>query len=129
MRGRLLERFQERVPSRRREHVHLVDYVNLGSVPRWAEAHPLLQATHLVDAVVAGAVDLLNVEILPGRDLTARCTLVARSGRRSRELAVRTDAVQALGEQACARCLADAADAREEKRVRNAPRCDRVRER
>ena len=67
VRRRLLERLQERVPRRRREHVHLVDDVDLEAVARGTEAHPLLQPAHLVDAVVARAVDLLHVEVVARR--------------------------------------------------------------
>ena len=72
VRRRLLERLEERVPRRRRQHVDLVDHVDLEPVARGAEAHALLEAPHLVDAVVAGAVDLLHVEVLPRGDLPCR---------------------------------------------------------
>ena len=129
VRRRLLERLQEGVPRRRREHVHLVDDVDLEAIARGAEAHALLEPAHLVDAVVAGAVDLLDVEVVPRGDLAARRALVARRRRGPGELAVGADAVQALGEQARARRLADAANPREEERVRDPPARDGVRER
>ncbi len=90
---------------------------------------PFLQASHLVDAVVARAVDLLDVEVLPGRDLDARRALVAGRRGGSLRLAVRADAVQALGQKARARRLADAANAGEEERVGDATARDGVRQR
>ena len=128
VRRRLLERLQEGVPRRRREHVDLVDHVDLEAVTRRAEAHPLLQTPDLVDAVVAGAVDLLDVEILTRRDLLAGGARVARRRRGPGEGARGPHAVEALGEQARARRLADSAYAREQECVRHPPRRDGVRE-
>ena len=78
---RFLQRLEKRVPGLRREHVHLVHDVDLEAVPCRAEGHPLLKSPHLVDAVVAGAVNLLNVEVLPGRDLRTLSALIARRRR------------------------------------------------
>src|SRR4029453_19018599 len=94
------ERLQERVPGRVREHVDLVHDVNLESVASGAESEPLLQSADLVDAVVAGGVDLLDVHVDAGGDLRAGCASL--TGRRGRALrfAVRSKAVQALREDA-----------------------------
>ena len=119
-RRRLLERLEERVPGRGREHVDLVDDVNLEPVARRAEREPLLEAAHLVDAVVARAVNLLDVDVGPGGNLAARGADLARRGGRTGSAAVRAEAVQALASRRALRGLADAADAGEEERVRDA---------
>src|ERR1700685_1233431 len=119
MRGRFLQRLQERIPRRRREHMDLVNDVDLEAVARWAKPHSFLQAPHLVHTVVTRAVDLLDVEILSRRDLQTRRTCVAWRRGRAAGLAIRSYAIKALGEEACACRLADATNAGEEKRVRD----------
>jgi len=108
--------------------VDLVDDLDFGPIPRGAKPHAFLQAPNLVDAVVARTVDLLDVEVLSGRDLEARRTLVARLRGRPLQSAVRADAVQALGKQACARRFPDAAHPSEEKGVCDPVARDRVRQ-
>ena len=125
----LFERLQEGVPRLVRQHVHFVDDVDLEAIARGAERDALLELSHLVDAVVRGAVDLLDVDVVAGRDLFARRAHLAGDGRRAGRLAVGADAVEALGEEARARRLADAADAGEEERVGDAVGGDRVGER
>src|SRR5437762_3619011 len=66
-----------------------------------------LEAAHLVDAVVARAVDLLDVHIRAGGNFLAGCTHLARCGGRSFRCPVGADAVEALREEARARGLAD----------------------
>ena len=65
VRRRLLERLQERVPRVLREHVDLVHDEDLEAVARRPVGQALLEPPHLVDAVVAGAVDLLDVDVGP----------------------------------------------------------------
>jgi len=106
--------------------VDLVHDVDLESVAGRPKAHAFLQTPHLVDAVVACPVDLLNVEVVPGGDLEARRTLVAWGGRRGRSSAVRTDAIETPRQQASARSLSNPSDPREQERMCNAPGRDRV---
>ena len=67
----LLERLQQGVRRRGREHVHLVDDVDLPA-PRGAQAGVRHQIAHGVDAVVRGRVELVHVERAPLGDLDAR---------------------------------------------------------
>ncbi len=72
VRGRFLERLQQRVRRRGREHVHLVDDVHLAparcSEP---EVHALDELAHRVDAVVRRRVELDEVEERSRRDRDA----------------------------------------------------------
>ena len=63
VRRRLFERLQERVPRVLREHVDFVHDEDLVAIARRAVGQALLQPPHLVDAVVAGAVDFLHVHV------------------------------------------------------------------
>jgi hypothetical protein len=133
VRRRLFESLQERVPRRIREHVDLVHDVDLEAITGGPEREALLESADLVDAVVAGAVDLLDVHVDAGGDLRARRARLAGRGGRSRRgvavLGVRAEAVEALGEDARAGGLADPANASEEERMRDAALRDRVGER
>ena len=97
VRGRLFERLQERVPRRVREHVDLVHDVDFEAIARGPEGEALLKAADLVDAVVAGAVDLLDVHVDAGGNLGARRARLAGRGGRARRsvpvLGVRAEAV------------------------------------
>ena len=74
---RLLERLQERVRSCGREHVDLVDDVDLP--PSWRrEAGAGNEVAHRVDAVVRGGVEFVDVEGVPRRDRSARVADAAR---------------------------------------------------
>ena len=119
---RLLEGFQERVERAGREHVDLIDDDHLEAVARGPEGERLLQPPHVFDGVVRRAVDLLHVHVHAGRDVPTGVALVA-GGRGGTALAI-----EALGEEPRGGRLAHAADAGEEKGVRDAPLGDRVRE-
>ena len=68
VRGRFLERLQQRVRGRRREHVDLVDDVDLPAARRPdAQVHALDELPHRVDAVVRRRVELDEVEEGAGR--------------------------------------------------------------
>ena len=79
---RLLERLQQRVEGRRRQHVHLVDDVDLEARRRGTVADVLVQIADVLDAGVGGAVDLHDVERAPRRDLETARALPARLRRR-----------------------------------------------
>ena len=74
---RLLERLEECVERLPREHVHFVDDVGFVVAPRGPDGDVLPQLAHLVDAAIAGGVDLHHVDILPGRDRRAAVADVA----------------------------------------------------
>ena len=75
---RLLQRFQKRVERGRGQHVHFVDDINFVARFGWRVAHVFAQLAHLLDAVVACAVNLQDIEAVAGRDLAA---IVARAVR------------------------------------------------
>ena len=82
MRGRLFERLQQRVERLCRQHVHLVDDVDLVASFGGRELHLLAQVAHLVDAAVRGRVDLEDVERRAVGDLRAALADAAGIGRR-----------------------------------------------
>ncbi len=127
VRRRLLERLEQRVERvlhiPRGQHVDFVDDVDLVARPGRAILGILPQVAHVVDAVVARPVDLLDVEILAGRNCPADFAFAARRGGRP------VDAVQRLGEDAGSAGLADAARPGEEIGVRHPAALDGVAER
>ena len=78
---RLLERLEQRVGRRRREHVHLVDDVDLPA-PRRPQPGVGHQVAHGVDAVVGGGIELVHVERAALGDLDARACTRRRAHRR-----------------------------------------------
>ena len=72
MLGRLLERLKKRVEGLRSEHVHFVDHVDFVLSLDRRITNVVAQLAHLLDAVVARAVDLEHIETVAARDfLTA----------------------------------------------------------
>ena len=64
MRGRLFERFQQRVERGRRQHVDLVDDVDLRATARRRELHaPDDLLAHVLDARAARRVELVDVRM------------------------------------------------------------------
>jgi hypothetical protein len=61
---RLLQRLEEGVEGRLREHVHLVNEVDLGGVVAAAVERLLAQAADLVDAPVASGIEFDELECL-----------------------------------------------------------------
>jgi hypothetical protein len=80
--------------------VHFVDQIDAELSVRRKKADILAQLAHLLDAIVAGPIDLENIEAVAGRDFTARVALAAR--RLGRPL----HAIQRLGKNARGRGLA-----------------------
>ena len=78
--GRLLERLEQRVERRPREHVHLVDDVDLVAVALRQVLRVLANLAHVLDAVVGRAVDLRHVDRGAGGDLGARLADAAGVG-------------------------------------------------
>src|SRR5690242_3281372 len=58
---RLFQRFEQRVKRLRRQHVNLVDDIELELSAYRCEPNVFAQLAHLVDTVVAGAIDLENI--------------------------------------------------------------------
>ena len=59
--GRLFQSLQQGVEGRRREHVHLVDDVNLIGAFGRGIAHDLAQLADVIDAIVGGAIYLQHI--------------------------------------------------------------------
>ena len=81
VRGRFLERLEQRVERRAGEHVHLVDDVDLVAALGRGVADVVAQVAHLLDAVVGGAVDFEHVEAAALGDLDADFLLRDRTRR------------------------------------------------
>ena len=122
MRRRLFQRLQERVPRVRRQHVHLVDDVDLAPRPRRQVPDPLQDRLGLLDLGVGGGVDLDDVDRAPARDLLTDVADAAGLGRRP------LLAGERLGQDAGRAGLPDAARPREEKGVVDPVLGDGVRE-
>ena len=120
VRWRLLQRFQERVERRRRQHVHLVDDVDFVARLRRRVAHVFAKLAHLFDAIVARAVDLEHVETVAGGDFAAVVARVVRGHGRS------VHAIERFGQDPCGRRLADSARPDEQIGVCQAVLRDRV---
>ena len=84
VRRRLLERLQERVPGRRREHVRLVEDVDLAPPAHRRVGDALAQLADVVDRVVRRGVHLDHVQRGRARDRHARVAAPARLDRRRR---------------------------------------------
>src|SRR6478609_12112887 len=69
MLGRLLQRLQKRVERGRRKHVYLVDEIDFVTPFGRRIPNILAQLAHVLDAVVARAVDFDHVEAIAAGDL------------------------------------------------------------
>src|SRR5262249_22447650 len=105
---RFLQRLQQGVERRGREHVDFVNDVDLVPRPTRPELHVLADVAYLVDAAVAGPVDFQDVHVFAGGDALA--DLAAVAGRRRGP----TDAVEGLGQDAGGGGLTHAPGPREE---------------
>ena len=123
VRRRFLERLQQRVEGGRGEHVHFVDDVDLEMPFARRVAHVIAQLAHLLDAVVARAVDLEHVEAIAAGDLLAAVAHAAGRDRRP------VHAIERLGQDARGGGFPDSARPDEEVGVREAVLLDRVLER
>jgi len=120
VRRRLLQRLQQRVEGLARQLVGFVDDIDLVLALRRRETHLVAEVAHLVDTAIGRGVDLDEVEEGPLADRDA--VLAAVAG-----LAVlRLGAVHRLRDEPRDRRLADAARPREEIRVRDLARADRI---
>ena len=119
MRRRLFQRFEQRVEGLAREHVNFIDDVDLVAAPRRPHGNVLPQLADLVDAAIAGGIDLDHIHILSGRHRVAGVAGVARLGCRS------LHAFQRLGEDPGGARFAHATGAGEEIRMPDPARYDR----
>ena len=132
VRRRLLERLEERVPGLRREHVRLVEDVDLVAPGDRRVGDALAQVADVVDRVVRRRVHLDDVHRRRVRDRDARLAAPARRGRRPRPTLTRfaclrgARAVQAGGQDLGHRRLAGPARADEQVGVVHLALGDRV---
>jgi DNA-binding YbaB/EbfC family protein len=115
-----LERLEEGVPCVVREHVHFVDDEDFEAVSLGSVREAFLKPAHVIDAGVAGTVDLLNVDVAADGDLSASRALLAR------RCGGAFFAIERLGEDAGAGRFAYATNAGEQKGVCNAVSSNRV---
>ena len=121
--GRLFERLEQRIEGLRGEHVHFVDHVDFVFPLDRRITNVVAQLAHLLDAVVARAVDLEHVEtVAPGDLLAAVANAARRDGRP-------VNAVERLGENARGRGLPDPARPDKKISVRETILFDRILER
>ena len=122
VRRRLLECLQEGVERLPCEHVHFVDDVHLEPPAGRPHGDVLPQLSDLIDATIAGGVDLHHVDILPRRDRRTVVAGVAGLGGRA------ALTLERLGVDPRGARLADAAGPREQIGVADPAALDRARE-
>ena len=117
---RLLQRLQQRIECRGREHVDFVDDVDLIDALGRGVAHDFAQLADVIDAVVGGSVDLQHVHAGRGGDALAGIACLAG-------IAVAgVGAVENLGENPRGRGLAYAAGAAKQVALRDAAGMDGI---
>ena len=125
---RLLQRLQEGVEGRRRQHVDFVDDVDLVARARRRIAHAVIDLADIVDAGVGRSVHLQHVHVPAFHDRLAVHAEVRHVDGRPLHRAVGLLVVQGAGEDAGGGGLADPADAGEDPGLRNSPGLERVRD-
>ena len=123
VRRRLFERLQQRVEGMCAQHVHLVDQVHLVTAAGRRVLHVVEQLARIVDLGAGGGIDLDEIHAAASLDLATAPALEAGL------CAYAALAVQTLGEDPRHRGLADAARARKQEGVVQAPARERIAER
>ena len=113
VRRRLLQRFQQRIECRRRQHMHLVDDIHLITALDRRKRNLLLQLLDLVNTAVGRSVNLQNIHRGAGGNPLAIMTMTAGLGRRP------LLTVQRLCQNTRCTCLACAARTAEQIGMRN----------
>ena len=109
VRGRLLQRLEERVEGLLRQHVHFIDDVDLGAGRDRAIARILDDLAHVVDAGVRGCVHLDHIDMARVHDRLAVDAEFGHVDARRVDLAGHA-IIEGAGENARDRRLAGAAD-------------------
>ena len=117
---RFLERFEECVPSVVREHVNFVDDEDFETVALRSVRKAFLKPADIIDTGVAGAVDLLHVDVVADGDFDARGARLARN------CGGAFFAIERLREDTSAGRFSYAANASEQEGVGDAVSSDRV---
>ena len=126
--GRLFQRFQHGIERMVRQHVHLVDHVDLEARIAGRVDRLLQQLRHFIDAAVRRRIHLDIVDETSRIDRRARFAHAARLGRDAAR-AIGADAVERLGQDARQGRLANAARAREQVGVMQSATVQGMRER
>ena len=113
VRRRFFERLEHRIERVVRQHVHLIDHVDLEARIAWRVDRLFKQLGHLVDAAVGRRIHLDVVDKAAGIDGDAGFAHPAGL-LGDAALPVRADAIERLGQDARQRGLADPARAREQ---------------
>ena len=114
--GRLLKGLEKRVERMGRQHVHFVDDIDLETGRGGPVAHAVKEFPHFVDLGAAGGVNLKDIHVAVFGDGAAGLALAARINGGA-TVAAWADAVERPGDDACRRCLADAANAGQDESV------------
>ncbi len=123
--GRFFQRFQQRVERRGRQHVHLVDDIDLVARRGRPIVHGINDFTDIPHPGVRGRVHFHHIDMTAFGDGPAGIALpTGVSGRPAR--AVRPDAVQPLGDDPRRGGLAGAANAGHDEGMRDPVRCECV---
>ena len=120
--GRFLQDLEQRVEGSDRQHVHFIDDVDLVAAAGGPIDGVVPQLSDLVHAVVAGAVDLQDVDVVPGVHGQAAFTAAAGFSRGR----LTGMAVQRLGQNAGDRGLTHAPGAGEQIGVGDSARLDSI---
>src|SRR5690606_28222608 len=79
----LLQRFQKSIEGLLREHMHLIDNINLVPTRLWRNSHLLNQSTDILDGIVGGRIKFVNTErgpVLKGNTAIACSTRLNLAG-------------------------------------------------
>ena len=102
VRWRLFEGLEQGVERGGRKHVHFVDQIDFVTAFGGCVANVIAQLAHVLDAVVAGAIDLDHIKTVAGSDLAA--VIAHAAGRDGGSV----DAIERLRQNARSGCFADA---------------------
>ncbi|OEZ64813.1 hypothetical protein JAB2_39240 [Janthinobacterium sp. HH100] len=126
--GRLFQRLQHGIERVIRQHVHLIDHIDLEARIAGRVDGLLEQLRHFIDATVRRRIHLYIVDKASRVDRRARFAHAARLGRDAAR-AVGADAIERFGQDARQGRLADAARAREQVGVMQSAAVQGMRER
>ena len=129
VRRRLFQRLEQRVERRSRQHVHLVEDVDLVARAHRRVADRIIDLANVVDAVMGGGIHLDHVEMPALHDGRAVHAELRHRDRRPGDRAVRQFVVERTCQDAGRGGLADAADAGEDPGLRDARSLERIRDR